>query len=94
MTGSLFVHLSVVGPTVFSFTAFRFGIEHSLCSFNLFSYCKLQYEEIARIIDSREELGSVILRNTSADDSVLEILADSLINSHTLKVSFVFSVIQ
>lgn len=52
----------------------------------------LQYEEIARIIDSREELGSVILRNTSADDSVLEILAESLINSHTLKVSFVFSV--
>lgn len=65
----------------------------SLSSFNFFSKekqffcCDLQFEEVARIIDSREELGSVILRNTGADDKVLEILADPLKNSHDLKVS-------
>lgn len=52
-----------------------------------FSFRNLQFEEVAKIIDSREDLGTVILRNTSADDSVLETLAPSLINAPTLKVS-------
>ena len=52
-----------------------------------FSFRNLQFEEVAKVIDSREDLGTVILRNTSADDSVLETLAPSLINAPTLKVS-------
>ena len=51
------------------------------------SFHNLQFEEVAKIIDSKEYLGTVILRNTSADDSVLETLATSLIDAPTLKVS-------
>ena len=52
-----------------------------------FSFHNLQFEEVAKIVDSRDDLGTVILRNTSADDSVLETLAASLRNAPTLKVS-------
>ena len=54
-----------------------------------FSICALQLEEVVSIIDSREELGSVILRNTSLDDSELEKLAPSLKNSPDLKVRLI-----
>lgn len=45
-----------------------------------------QVEELASIIDSREELGSIILRNAALDDNMLEILTPSLKNRLDLKV--------
>ncbi|XP_067046669.1 glutamate-rich protein 3-like isoform X2 [Acropora muricata] len=45
-----------------------------------------QFEEVARIIDSKEELGSIILRNAAADDNTLEILAEPLKRCHDLKM--------
>ena len=53
----------------------------------MFSFCDFQFQEVARMIDSREELGSVTLRNTGVDDRTLEILKDPLKNSHNLKVN-------
>ena len=47
----------------------------------------LQVEEVASVVESKDDVGSVTLRNATVDDESMEKLAQALKNSASVKVS-------